>query len=246
MVHEVVQTRRYSAHAAIAKVLNGGGAVLSVWVWLFRAPQFALLILAAIPAATIAFWIQSKRAYQIIDLRGDTRSSVAVALMFPSLVLALRAMIDFRLVHPLAVWFLALVGGIGAMLVLSRMEKSVEQPPAYIMLNDQTGLKNRVFAATVLFIGVAYFFGAVVQANAAFDGSEPRTYEVAVVKKTFAASARRGSHYLWLAPWGPQQEVVSEPVGPGFYNSFSVGQEVCVALHHGALNIPWYVISYCR
>jgi hypothetical protein len=231
---------------AIAKSLNGAAAIAAVWAF-FRPDPYNLIIsiLALIPPTTVAIWFWSEGFYEIAVTYGDPGASLDIAVVVPSGVLAVRALHDFRLLSSVSAFICALAGGVAIAFLMAKENQRRHKPPKFIM-RDQKLDKRSVFFATMLIVGGFYTFGATVQANALLDMSSPEIYKVQVLRKNIFPGYRGGTHWgLWLSPWGPRKEMEMESVPPWLYKAVTPGQEVCVNLRSGALNMPWYRVMLC-
>jgi hypothetical protein len=116
---------------------------------------------------------------------------------------------------------------------------------AIAMVRAKGGLVNLV---VVLPLSLACGHGAVSGANCLLDQSPATVYRTVVSGKH---TARGGTPYLDLEPWGPAPEAksimspYSVSVPRGTYDAVRVGSRVCVVQRKGALGMAWYTARAC-
>ena len=88
--------------------------------------------------------------------------------------------------------------------------------------------------------GIVYSVGLVDAADTMPDESSPSFFRTWIVEKHEHRGRRSTTHYLRLAPWGPIHDADDMSVPVGTYNRSALGDPVCLALHRGFLNAPWY------
>jgi hypothetical protein len=109
--------------------------------------------------------------------------------------------------------------------------------------------KNPRAASTLIGICLLsglYGWGVAASADSAADASLPQTYAVQVLGSHISRGSRSTNYYLELEPWGPYAAVNSQMhVSAKTYYATRAGQIVCLALHPGALRVPWYEAVPC-
>jgi preprotein translocase subunit Sec61beta len=93
-------------------------------------------------------------------------------------------------------------------------------------------------------IGGALGYGAPGMIDTRFDTSQPQQFR-ATVTAMHVSRGRSTSYYLDLSAWGPVARPADVAVSSSLYNQLNPGDEVCVGLHGGALQIPWFVVARC-
>jgi len=101
--------------------------------------------------------------------RNDVHPTVAVAFLFPPMVLLLRAVTDFNVVQTLPVETVS--AGIGGCLLLA----------TFVVDPSRRGKVGAAIAIGLFCL--AYGYGLAIEANVLFDRSSPTTYEVTVIDK---------------------------------------------------------------
>lgn len=92
--------------------------------------------------------------------------------------------------------------------------------------------------------GGLYGYGAFALANVRFDASPGRVLQV-VVSGKHVSRGKSTSYLLELPPWGPRPSPSSVSVRRSLYDAAQPGEPVCIALHPGALQVPWYTVALC-
>ncbi|GEJ57532.1 hypothetical protein [Anaeromyxobacter diazotrophicus] len=216
----------------IARAVTGLAIGAAAWGWLRPRPYpLAIAVLAAIPPVAVALLVAGRGRYSAEGRRNDVRPGLALPLILPGAVLALRALLDFHVLdhRPLLVW-----AGCATLLM------------AALVLVGEPSLRRRWPAALLLALLVgAHPWGALAEANVLLDGGEAQRFEATVVDK-HVVSGKHTSYDLRLTPWGPVREEDTVEVDRALYEGTEVGDEVCVALKPGALGVRWFVVARCR
>jgi hypothetical protein len=93
-------------------------------------------------------------------------------------------------------------------------------------------------------IGAALGYGAPGMIDTRFDAAQPQQFR-ATVSSMHVSHGKSTSYYLSLTPWGPRTEPSDVSVSSSLYNQVNPGDQVCVALHGGALAVPWFTVAQC-
>jgi peptidoglycan/LPS O-acetylase OafA/YrhL len=214
-----------------AKYLTWASWVAAVWGWFYPRPySLVILILAAIPPIAIYLGLRAKGVYQFDGNRNDARPSLAVPVIVPGLILALRAVYDLSFLR----WQQLLSPIFLVTIVMTALIASSD---------PKTGKQRWSYLAT-LFIALGYAGGVTAMADSLLDHSTPQILQAEVLHKRIS-SGRHTTWYLELAPWGPQDHPDEISVHRSLYNSVQPGQTVCVYLFLGALKIPWFQLAHC-
>jgi hypothetical protein len=230
LTHEQ-RAERLATAANYAKYLTWVTWAASAWGWFYPRPYTAaILVLAALPLAAIFLGSRAKGVFQFDGRRNDARPSLALPMMMPGFILALRGITDLsflswqQLVAPILFVAVALTAAIASA--------------------DPVITRKRWPLLAIFFVALFYGGGVSALADALLDRSAPQIYQTTVFRK-HVSTRRRTTQYLRLAPWGPQPFPSEVRVTARFYSSVEPGQTVCVYYHPGALKIPWYVVTYC-
>lgn len=222
---------RLAAGRSSARTLSAAAIGAAAWLYVYPKPyELAVLVAALVPWAAILIAARSHGLYRLDSRRNDVRPNIAVAVLLPSIALALRAWQDLGVLDlsPALAWIAALgvlfaftawrVGGGGAL---------------------ATGLM-------ALLLGACYASGVVLLANALLDRNEGERYRVQVLSQHVTHGSRSGpSYHLLLAAWGPRATPDDVRVGHALYQLAAARHVVCVHQRPGALQIRWYLVRAC-
>ncbi|HEX4196547.1 MAG TPA: hypothetical protein VHZ26_03815 [Caulobacteraceae bacterium] len=89
-----------------------------------------------------------------------------------------------------------------------------------------------------------YGYSATALADMQFDAS-PATPTTAAILGKHISSGRSTRYYLDVGPWGPRTQPNSISVSSGVYNALNPGDSLCIDLHPGFLNLPWFTAHPC-
>jgi hypothetical protein len=200
---------------ALALVLNLADPIL-------RLP--AAVILAIAPIAVLIAVARSPLLYAIFKRKKDPRAELAFVLIVTSFafLLAIRGihMVSIRPLSPI-------------MIVLAIVYLS----PVFIANREGSVVMGRVFA--LLFFAGLYAYSLTIAADALLDSATAEPYHATVTGK-YETHGRSTSYTFYLAPWGPFEGTNRLGVSYNDYHRTMTGDQVCLNLHRGTLNAPWY------
>lgn len=107
----------------------------------------------------------------------------------------------------------------------------------------RSGYGSRVLVA-VVFLAAIYAYGTVTMMDSCFDSSTGQPYSTTVLGSR-VSRGRSTTYYLRLAPWGPVSVAQDVSVSSSLYRTTQRGETVCLALHPGRLNAPWFRVASC-
>jgi hypothetical protein len=114
------------------------------------------------------------------------------------------------------------------------------------MLQPALNSVNRTGAIIgILVVGTLYGIGVIHTADTVPDHSIPEPFQAQVLDM-HESHGRSTSYYLSLTPWGPITNDTNVQVSRHTYNSVSDGDTVCLNLHSGFLDAPWYTLHTCQ
>jgi hypothetical protein len=205
----------------------------ATWIacaWAFFRPEpyaAAMATLALLPVAALAVALRWRGIVRVDERRNDPRPNVALALIAPGAILALRCIRDLKLVEYAPALVAAAVAAVALAALAALADPSLRARKPMVAL----------FAALLLMWG----YGAVVQADVLLDRASPESFTVEVVGKS-VTHGKTTSWNLRLAPWGPCAEAESVEVTEDQYDAVREGDVVETLLRPGALGIRWYVV----
>lgn len=226
------RAKRLAAARKLANGLMGLSIIVCLWAVVYPKPyELAVVVLAALPLAALVLKGKAGGLYQIVGWRNDARANLAIAFMGPSVVLAVRALLDIKVFD----WPVALAGAAAAALAMTVVVAMAERK-----LRDRMGE-----LLAILVVCGFYAYGVVVEANTLLDESQPRIFKTAVVGKR-VSKGKSTQYHLRVAPWGPRRGEGDITVSRALYASVATGEPVCIVLRDGALRIRWFTVRTCR
>ena len=90
-----------------------------------------------------------------------------------------------------------------------------------------------------------YGYGATSVIDVQLDFSTGQVFPAPVLSKHESRGSRSHSYYLDVPAWGPRTGPSSIEVSSSTYDGVSVGENVCITLHPGALDLPWFTSAVC-
>jgi hypothetical protein len=232
--HTTAQREEKLAQARkTAKVLNIVSGVAAGWLFLQPQPyQWAItacLLLPVVGAA--ALWLHTG------VLRPDERKNSAYpaltsTLLFPSLVLLLRVVLDFEILNYELLWPTAAAVAVlfGTAVLIGSREFVLRGASRW-----SAGLAVVAYAAL-------YGFSATAAYNCTFDEARPAVYQTKVLGKHYS-SGKTTTYYLKVAPWGPRTEAEDVTVTEEYYDRIQPGVTTQIYLMPGKLQVPWFTVA---
>jgi hypothetical protein len=215
----------------IAQGLLYASLIAIVWAWFYPKPyDLVLSCLAILPLTGIAVASAGGAAYRFNVARNDVAADLSPALLIPGLMLMVRAMLDISVLD----W--------GRMCLLAAAATAVCALLLFVFLKELR--QNRGSLGVAILLMAPYAFGASLLANVHLDRSVPAVHATTIVEARVDKDNGR-TYHLKLAPWGARTESKEIKVGQDFYARVSPGHTVCVYLHGGALDVPWFVVGNC-
>jgi hypothetical protein len=212
----------------LALIVNCVCGLIAAWALIFPYPYALSVIVCAAsgPLALALTYVKQARWY-LVPRKNDPHPSVAIGVFASALGVGLKALLDVSVLDWSQLWLIAVLGG----LVLTA---------AVLAIFNAAQIKYWPAA----FVGVAYLFGVVAQADALLDSAPGETFQAQVIS-TYVSHGRSTSYSATLGPWGPETTDNTHDVSPALYAHLSFQREACVTLHPGALHLRWYAISTC-
>lgn len=217
-----------------ARVINWAGGLTGAWAFFYPAPYlYTMLACIVIPLAALAAVKLSRGLIRMDERKGSAFPSVIHAIIYPSLGIMLRGVLDYDIADYSNVWLpAASVALIFLFLLLIRQKE--------INITMKSGL---LAAATLSIFLFAYGFGTVMHLNCYYDRSEPARFRAEVLGKR-VSSGKTTSYYLDLSAWGPRKEPEDVSVDKDLYNRIEAGSEVDIWFRKGLLDIPWFIVTH--
>jgi hypothetical protein len=229
-LHSIARARRVSRALTLL--------VWSTSAWLLFYPRpyaLAIAVVAALPLLTLWLCWRYRGSFTLEDSGLPTaRLDLVREILIPGFILTVRASLDFelleatRLIIPATLGLGLLVGTV--ILVEPKLRGRVG--------------KLILFSALLL----PYPASVAMHANSLLSQQAPWIYRVPVISKRSSGGNPAG-HYFLLPPWGPRAERNEVRVRRRLYEHTLPGQNVCVWLYAGALDMPFFDVyeeATCR
>jgi hypothetical protein len=211
--------------------LNRVGTGIALWGMFYPHPyRLVMVLLALCPPSAIAIVAASNGQIHIDQKARDKRPTLAILLMLPSIVLALRAFLDIDLLDWQPPLVIAVIAGALVASAAVAVDAEYRRWPMYLL--------------TWAIVGVPWSFGVASELNAELDRGPRQEFATLVIDKHISSGKTR-SWYLTVAAWGPVREPGDERVDSGFYEDTRIGDHVCVSLKPGAFGWRWYWLDRC-
>jgi len=210
----------------LAKTLNVITSLAALWGFLYPRPyELTIVSLVALPWIAMEIVRRSNGLFRLDTNQVDAHPNVAIAIIFPGLVLLVRSVFDYNLIQSTAVaWFSI---GIGGLLCLSAF---AVDPLVRARVGTIAGL---------LVFSLTYGYGTAIEANALLDRSPEASY-IANVEGKRIVRGKTKTYQLDLGAWGPKTKSNTLKVAPATYNAIERGDVVYLTLKQGALGMNWY------
>jgi len=205
------------------KILAVFAGLAMLWGFLYPRPyELAIVILAALPWIALLVVKRSHGLFRVDTNRNDAHPNVAIAVIFPSLTLLLRSVMDYTVLPSLAAAWSTM--GIGGVLGFS------------IFRVDPSTRGKLPTVVALLAFSLVYGYGVGIEANALLDRSPDTNYDARVEGKRIIRG-KTTTYELDLAPWGPKTLSNKLRVGSETYNFIQRGDVAHLTLKQGALGV---------
>jgi len=209
-----------------ARVLAVLSSLALLWGFLYPRPyELVIAILAVLPWLGLEVVRRSGGLLTIDAPRNDPHPTVAFTYLGPSLVLLLRAVMDYNIIPTFVLVWLTI--GPGALLFFSAIAV------------DRTVRAKRGLTVSLLALSLVYGYGVAIEANGLLDRSAGTNFTTKVEDKRIVRG-RTTTYELALAHWGPKTKTNRLRVGRPTYDYIQRGDVVFITLQHGALGLNWY------
>jgi len=219
----------------LTSFLNRTGFGLALWQAIVPYPHRFVLTAALIFPLIVLVVLFINRKSISLEL-GDKKNpakqqSLFVALAVSSMVMALRATIDYDLL----VFSDCLVAWAVVFVVL-----------IVIMTWIENGSTVRLSPFSTKGLGIVFFvliysYGGTIVANCLYDKAEPEIYHTRVLRKHMTGG-RSYRFYFVLDKWGPRTKPEDVAIPGSLYRKTQPGDSIDVYVKKGTLGIPWYFV----
>lgn len=215
---------------ALARSVNLLSIGVSLWGFFYPKPYGATIAgLLIVPwiAALIAW--RSRGLIQFDGQRNDVRPNVAASLLFPGMILAVRAAFDFQVTS----WYVPVMTAAAIALTSA------------IAFNTVAKLAWTQLASLVFFLWF-YSYGAVVEINDAYGSERVRIEKYVVLEKTIKGAKRTTYHLHLQQRRGDPLDLGTVEVRRNVFEQINKGDSACLHFHTGLLRIEWYSVRACE
>jgi hypothetical protein len=216
-----------------AKILNWTGGLVGAWTLFLAKPyEYAIIASMTVPIISIIALKFYSGLIRIDERKSSAYPSIIFAIMYPSIGLLLRAMLDYDIFEYSKVWTPSiLVASVFiAFMLIGNKEFKLKKAQDYLSI---LGIALIVFA---------YGYGSVITLNCMYDKSEPEIFNAKILDKRIS-SGKHTTYYFKLTPWGQQKEVDEVHVSKSLYNRLDKDGEVNIYFKKGKFDIPWFVLT---
>jgi hypothetical protein len=213
------------------RICNTTAWVISIWLFLYPRP-YELLVYGTMAFFAIVLYILYKNKGLIrIDEKPKTAyPNLANAIILPSLMIMLRALLDFDIFDYHRLWQWVIAGTLALF--------------TFILYSTRAFTNKKQIASNLIYLifTAAFNFGAIVETNCLPDTSQPQHYTTPVLDKR-VSKGKTTTYYLKLSAWGSKIEPDDVSVNKSLYDRVGIGDNVHVYLKQGALHIPWFIVT---
>jgi len=208
------------------------GWIIAGWVWLLPVPySLAVTLGVTMACSALAIHAWSRGLMRLDYWNEDPRPSIAALFFAPALAVFMRAMADINTLDYWASFATGLALSVGLTLLAVWSDRRLPRQ-GWLLAGIATG-------------SLALSLGALSQANAQLDASAPQLFRTRIVD-AYITGGKAHMNELILAPFGPLDKPVGAFVPSRLYENLNEGDEVCVALHGGALGWRWFDVDACK
>jgi hypothetical protein len=218
----------------IAQLLTYAAYAAAAWVWFYPHPYtLAVLVNAVLPWLAIALCWKYGRSFTIEDPgKNSAQADLTPLLIFPGIVLSLRALLDTQLVD----WHALILPSITGTVLM-----------AWVVVRAAPALRQRIGKLLLLSLFLLWYqASALTLANVQADYSQPDQYRTTVLGKRHT-TGKGATQYFSVTAWGESDKDNNEvQVSRPLYQATAVGDTVCISRRAGALRMAWYTVGDVR
>jgi hypothetical protein len=214
----------------VARILNALGIAIGLWLLVYPYPYSLSLYAGLIyPFIVLVFFFKDQEVFTLLEpQKKRAYPSLGAAFVVPSLVLLIRAMLDFDLLY----FKDCLMHVMAAFVILSLI----------FALFIKMGKNKTSNLGIAIFLAAIYSFSGIVIVNCEFDKSVPTEFKAKVLDQHIEIE-KTITYYLTLSSWNSKDYGEKESVTYSLYNQVNKGDMVTVYVKQGYLHIPWYFID---
>ena len=226
--------RRLQSRKTIAMVFNISCAVLAGLIFFAPVLYSFTPIVALVPISIGALLVYTSDGLIVWFSPTNVRPAVFLA-GAPPVALSIWAVLNLHVLDATMLWTTgAAVAVIAALAIYLRLNS--------LRLNSARRLQVALAAG-----GGVWFlaYGAVSLINVTLDQSRGAVVPRTITDKFIDRGTKTDSYYLDVDSWtGAGSTEIRVP--SDFYDAVSIGDQVCITNHAGALGVAWFDIGLCR
>jgi|GEM_PF-4070993 len=202
-------------------------------VGIFFPRPFALwiIVLTLAPPAFFIWTLACRGRWSIGSTNEDPRPQVGDAVRILALALGLRGLLDTHIYDLQLLLATCALIAIGAAFASYDIAKSGPRPRATIIL--------------VVVVTMIWAYGAISEANVWLDRGPPTATRVVSLIRKDVSRGKSTTYSLVTKSWRGGKSATSTDVPRALWDSLSVGDDVCIQDHQGALRLRWFQIDRC-
>ncbi|OOG62449.1 hypothetical protein B0E46_12440 [Rhodanobacter sp. B04] len=217
------------------KVLNLLPMGLLFWSFVYPRPYAAIIACAAVlPWVAVVLTWAKPGLFQLDGKKGDVRPNLAMLLIMPPLVLAMRALLDVTLIDFRQLFLWGFVLGMPLCVAVFAAPKA----------SSKATTKPWALPLLMLPFMMAYGCGLLALTDAMWDSAKPEVFRTAVTGKDIS-HGKTTTYYLHLAPWSKTIDEDRISVPHAYYEAVDKADVVCVRLHPGKFGLRWMQVGPC-
>lgn len=219
----------------LAIALNIILAILSILLWLLPHYYYELqvLICVLLPIIALSIYKISNGLIKLDEKPNSAHPNLFPVIMFPALILMLRALKDYTIFSFANFWMLA--GFIFIAIIVLVIKDT-------LLSNKNKPIKLFLSLLGILTFSAIYTYGAIITTNATFYKAPVQTYQAKILEKR-TSSGKTTYYYFKLSPWGPQKEIKEVLVPAKVFENKETGDSATIQFKSGFYNIPFYFVT---
>jgi hypothetical protein len=215
--------------AKAVKIISLLAYAFALWLVFYPRPyEVAVVINVLLPLAGLFFYLKYGEVVKLAARNKKDLSNLTSILLFPSIALMLRSLLDFNILYNTNYW------------IIIFLLAAVISAAVFLMTDEYKTRKSLAVLMPLLFL--LYSFGSVTTTNCVYDYSQPVGYRAMVVDK-HVDSGKTTTYHLTLEPWGDMIEQTDASVTKKQYDKTAAGDRVDVYEFSGLWVIHWYEVQ---
>lgn len=215
-----------------SKLLNWLGGLITGWTIFKPIPyEFAILASIIIPITAVLAVFYYKGLIKIKEKEG-AYPNIAIAILFPPMVLFLRSLLDFEIYDYNTIWKPLVIVTITftLLLLIGTKEFKLQKIKHYFAL------------IPIILIMTIYSYGSIITLNGIYDISQSKTFQAKILNKRIS-TGKTTSYYIKLTPWNTQVQPKETTVTSDLYYNSEINNEVTIHYNEGLFHIPWFIVT---